>query len=898
MAEHWRWADPGGQQRKIRTDELRAALAAGVIAPNTPVWRPGWPSWVPAHDVPELTTSALSAANGVVPAIPPPPLEVVAVQHAFEAHAKGPESVADFEPPPPPAYVPAPTRAASLVPPAPTSSQRNLGGAPAPSQAITTAVQGSAAEAAPTAPVVAAPKSAPTTLVLPPDAAPGGAPAASPTPPAAGAPVAAAAATPPVPASRPSAPARPPAAAASASKPPPPLPSKAPPAPGPGAPPGSGPSPSKTPPAPPRPVGSVSRPPPPIPSLESEPPDDGPTRVGEVPYASIVAREKSAAPPPPGPPGIKPATMLLYGGVGGTGSIEELSGSVLLSEEPTGAHDVPPAPDTSPGLPDLASTDARPAAPSAATGTLLGIVADATPSSPIGPPDTTPGAPAFPPPAATGFAAPHDDAPTEEGLPPPLEDAPAPRPSFDDTPDFLPKKLSAGDVAAKVVAIVERVGESVRKGARVAAERAGPALEKVRPAAEQALARAKPTFDQAKAKLLEAQAKNKAVLPVLGVLGAMVAILFFAGLVSLVRSCGSDDREADAVDAGGELALEAGARTEPSGSAPAAPAAAAVACTAGTASRVLAPRAAVATGAELSSDDGVLAIGYAATPRDAVVERLDPTSLEASSPLRAHVVEARRILPLAGGSRLAADGDRKTDKVHLRRTMPGGSVDVGFQEDALVWVPHGRNVGSRLFTLPAETPSPDALRGVARRGGYAIVLRQQGSVFLGLAVGETNLLPAGELHRLDTASQIGQPQVGASGDRVAAAWALRDGEGAPWRLKLATVDGDAKPVVRDFPLPPGGPGAQGISPSIVGLGGRRFVLLWSEGPTGGHVVRGQAFDAAGAPSGAAFAVSPEGLDAGQPTGAALESGRGLVAFFAAADKGTDLHVVSLTCPSP
>ena len=106
----WRWADPSGQQRLVRTDELRAALASGLIAPNTPVWRSGWKEWKPAHEVPELTTSALSAANGVVPNIPPPPMAMVAVQRAYEGEPKADPSKKHSEPPPPPTYVPAPTR--------------------------------------------------------------------------------------------------------------------------------------------------------------------------------------------------------------------------------------------------------------------------------------------------------------------------------------------------------------------------------------------------------------------------------------------------------------------------------------------------------------------------------------------------------------------------------------------------------------------------------------------------------------------------------------------------------------------------------------------------------------------------------------------------------------------
>lgn len=133
----WRWADPDGQQRRVRLDELRAALAGGLIAPNTPVWRAGWKTWQPAHDVPELTSSALSAANGVVPNIPPPPLAMVAMQHEFEANAGGSFSPPAMpverndEPPPPPRYVPLPVKPNAAPPAAPSSGRLPSGPPPA-----------------------------------------------------------------------------------------------------------------------------------------------------------------------------------------------------------------------------------------------------------------------------------------------------------------------------------------------------------------------------------------------------------------------------------------------------------------------------------------------------------------------------------------------------------------------------------------------------------------------------------------------------------------------------------------------------------------------------------------------------------------------------------------------
>jgi hypothetical protein len=137
----WRWADPDGQQRKVRLEELRAALAEGRIASNAPVWRSGWGKWQPAHEVPELTSASSGAANGVVLNIPPPPLAMVAVQTQYEKSSESmapvPSSVklpvADEEPPPPPPYIPVQRK--SLGQQAPLKTQ--LGGsAHVPASAI------------------------------------------------------------------------------------------------------------------------------------------------------------------------------------------------------------------------------------------------------------------------------------------------------------------------------------------------------------------------------------------------------------------------------------------------------------------------------------------------------------------------------------------------------------------------------------------------------------------------------------------------------------------------------------------------------------------------------------------------------------------------------------------
>jgi len=97
-SDEWRWADPKGQQRLLRTDELRTALSGGILAPNVLVWRRGMTTWKPADEVPELMESALGE-NGAAGKLAPPPAFVVAAQTELESGAEleGPE-----EPPPPP----------------------------------------------------------------------------------------------------------------------------------------------------------------------------------------------------------------------------------------------------------------------------------------------------------------------------------------------------------------------------------------------------------------------------------------------------------------------------------------------------------------------------------------------------------------------------------------------------------------------------------------------------------------------------------------------------------------------------------------------------------------------------------------------------------------------------
>jgi len=56
----WRWADEQGEQRLVTADELRTAIANGVLPSSTLVWRDGMAAWLPAASVPEFASAVAS----------------------------------------------------------------------------------------------------------------------------------------------------------------------------------------------------------------------------------------------------------------------------------------------------------------------------------------------------------------------------------------------------------------------------------------------------------------------------------------------------------------------------------------------------------------------------------------------------------------------------------------------------------------------------------------------------------------------------------------------------------------------------------------------------------------------------------------------------------------------
>ncbi|MDF2692162.1 MAG: Basic proline-rich protein, partial [Labilithrix sp.] len=417
--------------------------------------------------------------------------------------------------------------------------------------------------------------------------------------------------------------------------------------------------------------------------------------------------------------------------------------------------------------------------------------------------------------------------------------------------------------------------------------------------------------------------KNKLLIGVLGVVGLSVLIMLVAGIVSLVSGPSSSDSKTSSSDAKKSAAsASAGKSAAPSGSTTTAAATTTSPiaippppppepktsgpmlgdCKSAGDAKTIAPRAVIASGIEAHALGSGLALGFAASARDAVATSLDPTSLSPTSTVRTKPAggDARRVTPLLVGSRLTAmpDVDKKGDRLGTRRIVAASSlIDVGFADGAIVWAPHGKDSFAKLFAVEGEGPV-EALRAVALadRKGIALTFRRGNAIHIGVAKGESILEADGALSKISGLGQVGSPAIAASGENIVVAWADRGGSGDDWKVRWTKLKpGSSTEEASSFTLPEGGLGGQAMSPSIAALGGGRFLLAWTEGPVSNHQVRAITMGADGSPSGSPIAISASGVNAGQPAAVVGSDGRGAVAFLAAHGKALEVHATPISC---
>ncbi len=321
-------------------------------------------------------------------------------------------------------------------------------------------------------------------------------------------------------------------------------------------------------------------------------------------------------------------------------------------------------------------------------------------------------------------------------------------------------------------------------------------------------------------------------------------------------------------------------------------------------SRIIAPNATVTAGIEVRAFGDDIAVGFAPNDHQAMMVRLDPSSLAAvESSVAASPHPIRRVTPIAvPGGRLgvAIDVDRKGDPLGGRRTLPlDPPLQVGVANAHVAWAPWNRSVAGSLWPLE-HVETVEALRGARSEPNpstVAITFRSSGAVWIGAAEGSGALAAKGDLFRIEGLGPVlGSPAIALNEGVGLLAWADRPSSDELWRLRWVRFKvGEAPGAPSTFEPPPGGNGEQAMSPGLTVIPGGRFLLTWTQGPISVHEVRALTLSAEGAPVGAPLTVSTPGANAGQGQAAVTPGGRGLVAFLEAGANGFQVAVAPIVC---
>jgi GYF domain 2 len=879
--EKWRWADPQGVQRVMYSDELRSALASGTLPPYTLVWRRGMQEWIPAYQVAELATHAISASQGVISNIPPPPLAIIAVQAEFEHRVN---SFEEEEPPLPPVHqydaiaaaVPAhilraSKAAAEASPPAPR-------GAHAASHA-------SAPAAATPAPPVVAETPVPPAVTPPP-------PAATPAPPAV-----AATSAPPLPAADVDDDAKtwvaqPAVVGPLAATAKPPVVPRAP----------TAPKPRVV--VPPRATPSVA---PQVPEpAHAAPPPPAPAKITEPPSAP----DASKLPPPSGAP---MRTTARPADIAHLGPLPPLPGALRSAPPPPPPRRSQPAPhgQALPGVPG--ALPHAPLPPPVAPGAKAALELQPAPA-------VLPAPPGFPPPSNGGSP------PLPHLAPPPVvASLEAHTPSVHDLPAFPldeiePDDIEEDDGDAVELPLKHGIGSKMIDGIRVAKSSivplAGKAKDRISPVAgrtkEWFSTKVGPRVEQGFA-YVKANPKDPKVLIGLGG-AALLVLLLVVGIA--VATGGKKDASADASETSQDSDSKPKAKSnESTAVAPTAgkavePAAVETRTARGGACKLTkeAVRLAGKASKEVPLEVAVNAagdrarIGFATEAGAAQGLAVDLGTLKAvqefSAPAKG---KPRVVLPLGaeGKANFVVNADAPGDKVRAWRTLSNESLSViGWADGAVAVASKSTDAPTSIWPLDGDD-APDAFR-VASAGdmGQVVAFRRKGEIFGGTI--DRDQKPRGNAVKVAGAgapagSQVGAPSVATNGHAVAITFADRAASSDPWGVRIGSANLGLFPTqTRGLAVPPGGPGGAAIAPAIAGLSDGRWMLVWTEGSGGDHDVRAETLDAELRPVGTPVTVSHGSSNAGQGA-VALSGGLGMVAYLALTDQGYEVWGAAVDC---
>ena len=323
---------------------------------------------------------------------------------------------------------------------------------------------------------------------------------------------------------------------------------------------------------------------------------------------------------------------------------------------------------------------------------------------------------------------------------------------------------------------------------------------------------------------------------------------------------------------------------------------------------VIAKSALVAVGLEARSFGSDIALGFAPDDHQAVLARLDPSSLSISESTTSHTAyPTRHVTPVPGRGgrlRLSVDVDRPGDPLQSRRTLPiDPPLQIGIaDDDSLAWAPLDRGIQGKLWPTDGHGEGAlEALRGARSESNLAtvaIAYRRAGAVWVGTAETTKTLSPKGDLRRIaGLGSTVGSPAIAVDEGVVIVAWADRATLSDPWQLRWTHFKpGDAPAAPATFVPPPGGKGHEAMSPALAVLPGQRFLLVWTEGPPNDRDVRAMTLSVDGTAVGAPLNISNRGVNAGQGQAAVTASGRGVVAFLESFEQGFRVAATPIACP--
>ncbi len=898
--EKWRWADSEGVQRVVPIDELRTALANGVLPPTTLVWRAGMPKWQRASEVPELLAAPAPSLKSTIVGIPPPPASMVAVQAAYEQ--KG---------------LPKSSSGAANTAPA-SAPSAGSGAASSSAAAPATGVKKSASEAASAkdgkksvANAAAAGPSESKKKSVPPSGAAAVEPKKKSVPPADTAGKAegkkeSSAADAPV------------GAAKKKSMPPP-----APPAPvikplaavGAVTPKGDAAKPQQVPPnawgagpaTKPSARASVQVPatvdksaPPPAADTPSADANRNPAPVAPgsaqaptaQPYAAAPGRDESeletwVLKPAPSPQELAAAVQRA------SATAPQGAGAPGVTPPPPSATPPPPPAAQGPGakgstfpltaLPPMRMTSPLPPPPRRSHPAPPGSV---TPST--APQAFSQSAAAQMPPFAG-----------RDGLAPPSV-PPLHRPSFVPT-SASPNGAAEGDLPAFPLDEIDPDDERPFRPSQSAGT--SPSGH---PATLDADEHSSGGSLRGVLAYIRANPKDPKLLAALS--GGAVLVV---GLLWGVAAMSGSASETEAAD---DSAKSARSGAEPAASAATASSAAAAQAGASAAAKATACRVAgtPARLAEKASKDVPLEllvassgervrVGLATSINAALGISVDLNSLqvtpEFTKPPRDRL---RAVIPFGeDGPEFVAQLEGHADKMKAWRTISHDPPTViGWSGSALAVASKAKELPTPLWPLEGADPI-DVIRAAHTSDrAHAIVFRRHGAIYGGM-IGPDRA-PVGELTKIAGAgappgSPVGTPTVAVNGQSVAVAFADRASADEPWSIRIGTAPlGSFPPTTSPFSVPAGGPGGAALAPALSGLPDGRWLLVWTEGSGGAHDVRGMTLGADLSPVGAALTVSREGSNAGQGA-VALRAGRGLVAYLALTEEGYELWGTSVDC---